>query len=95
MSPWGAGVANICCASIPTVWHPGMKVRVVWNMPEGVKDVIKEKVVEVEKYDEPGSIYIHVFPNDEVRVIVSNVYPIHPDHPIPPPVKPNDAKPSR
>ena len=28
MSAWGAGIANICCTSIPRVWHPGMKVLV-------------------------------------------------------------------
>jgi hypothetical protein len=59
MTRWGAGNANICCASIPRVWYPGMKVRVRWNMPVHGNDVIKEKIVEVEKYDKPGSIYIH------------------------------------
>ena len=83
MSRWGAGNANICCTSIPRVWYPGMKVLVRWNMPLGVKDVIKEKVVEVEKYDRPGSIYMHFFPNDEVRVVVSRNGPGAPDYPIP------------
>ena len=88
MSAWGAGVANICCTSIPRVWYPGMKVLVRWNMPEGVKDVVKEKVVEVEKYERPGDIYLHFFPNDEVRVVITNLDPTHPNHPIPPPVEP-------
>lgn len=88
MSAWGAGVADICCTTIPRVWHPGMKVLVRWNMPEGVRDVIKEKVVEVEKYDEPGSIYMHFFPDGEVRVVVSWVGPANPRYPIPRPIKP-------
>ena len=88
MSAWGAGVANICCASIPRIWYPGIKVRVRWNMPEGIQDVIKEKTVEVERYDEPGSIYMHFFPNDEVRVVVSNTAGFGAKHPIAPPVKP-------
>lgn len=92
MQAWSAGVAGVCCASIPRVWYPGMKVRVEWNMPEGIKDVIKEKIVEVEKYDEPGSIYIHIFPNDEVRVVVTSVGGYSPKHPIPPPVKPSGAR---
>lgn len=91
MSAWGAGIANICCTSIPRVWYPGMKVLVQWNMPDGIKDVIKEKIVEVEKYDETGSIYLHFFPNDEVRVVVSVVGPLNPHHPIPAPVKPAPA----
>jgi hypothetical protein len=95
MDAWSAGVAGVCCASIPRIWYPGMKVTVRWDMPEGRRHVIKEKVVEVEKYDEPGSIYIHVFPNDEVRVVVSRVGPINPRHPIRPPAKPSTAERSR
>ena len=88
MNAWGAGGPAICCTTIPRIWYPGMKVRVRWDMPDGHKHNIKEKVVEVEKYEESGSIYLHFFPNDEVRVVVSNVYPWHPEHPIKPPVKP-------
>jgi len=88
MSAWGAGVANICCTSIPSVWYPGMKVLVRWNMPEGVKDVVKEKVVEVEKYDETGDIYMHFFPNDEIRIVVSNAAGFSLKHPIRPPLEP-------
>ena len=73
MDAWGAGIAGTCCASIPRVWYPAMKVLVRWNMPEGIKDVVKEKVVEVEKYERPGSIYLHFFPNDEVRVVITSV----------------------
>ena len=91
MSAWGAGGAEVCCTSIPLVWHPGMKVLVQWNMPEGIKDVIKEKIVEVEKYDEPGDIYLHFFPNDVVRVVVTNIGGSGTKHPIPAPVKPVPA----
>lgn len=41
-----------------------MKVRVRWNMPIGRQDVIKEKIVEVEKYEETGDVYLHFFPNN-------------------------------
>lgn len=91
MSAWGAGNANICCASIPGAWYPGMKVTVRWNMPVGIKDVIKEKVVEVEKYERPGDIYMNFFPNDEVRVVVSRNGPRAPDYPIPHNGKPTDT----
>ncbi|MGK5056915.1 DUF3304 domain-containing protein [Janthinobacterium sp. LB2P49] len=82
MARWGAGLANICCTSIPRVWYPGMNVLVRWNMPEGHTDVVKEKIVEVERYDEPGDIYMHFFPNDEVRVVVSNAGGRGKTHPI-------------
>ncbi|MDB5802343.1 MAG: hypothetical protein JWL63_3282 [Rhodocyclales bacterium] len=94
MSAWGAGGADICCTSIPRAWYPGMKVLVRWDMPDGHTHVVKEKIVEVEKYDEPGSIYMHFFPNDEVRVVVSNAQGYSLKHPIAPPVRPSsqDAK---
>ena len=92
MSEWSAGGASICCASIPKVWYPGMMVRVRWNMPIGRKDVIKEKMVEVERYERPGDIYLHFFPNDVVRVIVTNIGGPSSEHPIPPPIKPTGAR---
>ena len=82
MARWGAGLANICCTSIPLVWYPGMNVLVRWDMPEGLEHIVKEKVVEVEKYDRPGSIYINFFPDDVVRVVVSRAGPGHPTYPI-------------
>ena len=91
MAAWGAGSANICCASIPRVWYPGMRVTVKWNMPIGVKDVIKEKIVKVEKYDRVGDVYLHFFADDEVRVVVSGNGPRAPDYPIPHSGKPQDT----
>ncbi|MBS1161667.1 MAG: hypothetical protein H6R15_4086 [Proteobacteria bacterium] len=92
MTRWGAGGANICCATIPRVWYPGMKVSVRWDMPDGHTHNVKEKIVDVEKYDKPGSVYIHFFPNEEIRVIVTSIAGWSQEHPIPPPVKPANAK---
>lgn len=91
MSAWGAGNGNICCVVIPRVWYPHMTVKVRWNMPIGIKDVIKERVVEVEKYDRLGDVYLNFFPNDEVRVVVSRNPPGADDFPIPHFGKPKDA----
>lgn len=92
MDAWWAGVASICCTSIPRVWYPGMKVHVRWDMPVGRTHNVKEKTVEVEKYEKPGSVYLHFFPNDEVRVVVTNIVGFSSGHPIPPPVKPANAQ---
>jgi len=91
MARWGVGGADVCCTSIPRVWYPGMKVLVRWDMPLGDQHVVKEKVVEVEKYETPGSIYMHFFPNDEVRVVVSPVGPRNPAYPIRHLGNPNEA----
>jgi hypothetical protein len=90
MGAWGAGMGNVCCATVPTKWYPGMHVIVRWDVPEGSNHIYKEKTVEVEKYDEPGSIYLHFFPNDEVRVVVSQYVGWSPKHPITPPEKPSN-----
>ncbi|PIF11932.1 DUF3304 domain-containing protein [Janthinobacterium sp. 13] len=82
MARWGAGGAEVCCASIPRVWYAGMMVLVRWDMPEEHTHIVKEKMVEVEKYDEPGDIYMHFFPDDGVRVVVSNVDGDSKIHPI-------------
>ena len=91
MGRWGAGHGDICCTSIPSVWHPGVNVLVRWDMPEGHEHIVKEKMVEVEKYNEPGDIYMHFFPNGEIRVVVSNWAGYGRGHPIVPPVKPGNA----
>ena len=91
MARGGVGGADVCCTSIPRVWYPGMKVLVRWDMPVGHQHIVKEKVVEVEKYETPGSIYMHFFPNDEVRVVVSPVGPGNPAYPIRHLDKPNEA----
>lgn len=89
MEPWGAGAANICCVSVPKTWFPGLKLLVRWDMPEGSKHIYQQKVIEVEKYDETGSVYIHVLPDDEVRVVISNYDGWSSKHPIPPPKQPS------
>jgi hypothetical protein len=82
---WSAGVGSMCCVPFPMKWYPGLQIEVVWDMPEGTKDIYKKKIVDVEKYDEPGTIYLHFFPNDEVRVVVTDWIGSSPNHPIPPP----------
>jgi hypothetical protein len=86
--PYSAGIANICCVTVPRKWRPGLKFLVGWDMPIGAKHVYKQKIVEVEKYDEPGSVYLHFFPDDQVRIVVTSWYGGAQEHPIPPPVKP-------
>ena len=65
---------------VPRTWTPGMKVKVRWK-PNG-RDYI-EKTTTIPRYDAIGMLYVHFFPNDEVRVVVSNYYPESRYHPIP------------
>lgn len=83
--PYHAGIANICCVSLPKIWRPGLEYVVRWDVPEGRKHNIREKVVKVERYYESGSVYVHFFDNDEIRIVVSRWYGESQNHPIPPP----------
>lgn len=80
-----AGVGSMCCVSLPKKWHPGLKVEVAWDMPEGTKHILKSKLVEVERYERPGTVYLHFFSDDTIRVVVTNSVGASPNHPIAPP----------
>ena len=88
MDEYAAGGAEVCCAMIPSKWYPGLKATVRVTFAVGRKLTGLSKVVEVEPYNEAGSIFIHLFPNDEVRVIVTRYGGSSTKHPIPAPVKP-------
>lgn len=77
-----AGIANFCCVTLPERWRPGLTVKVDWDMPEGVTHIYKSKIVDVEKYIEPGELYLHFFLDDEVRVVVTMRVGASPNHPI-------------
>ena len=66
---------------VPRTWTPGMKVKVRWK-PNGRGYI--EKTTTIPRYDAIGMLYVHFFPNDEVRVVVSQVGTLNPNHPIPP-----------
>ena len=53
---------------LPVKWHPSMKVKVRWK-PNG-RDWV-EKYTTILPYDEAGTLYVHFFENDQVRVVSS------------------------
>ncbi|MGZ9709454.1 DUF3304 domain-containing protein [Glaciimonas sp. GNP009] len=65
---------------LPDQWQPGMKVKVRWK--PNARDWI-EKTTTIRKYDEVGSLDVHFFENDEVRLVSSaHYYPGSPKYPI-------------
>jgi hypothetical protein len=81
----GASCGGIIAAgyALPKTWFPGMKVKVRWNRPIKGVDSWHEKTTNIMRYDEAGTIYVHFFPGDQVRV-VSAAYngPGNPGHSI-------------
>lgn len=84
----GGGGGIICCVILPRRWREGLMVEVRWSINDWSKENRVEMdagnyeslqwggayraKVPVEKYDEPGDIYVHFFPNGRVRVVSSN-----------------------
>lgn len=48
----------------------------------------KFKTVTVPKYDTPETLWIHFFPNDEIKVVMSKYAPWNPKHGLPDPEQP-------
>ncbi|SPS01592.1 DUF3304 domain-containing protein [Cupriavidus taiwanensis] len=89
---YGGDIAGTCCVRLPRLYRPGLTVDIDYDLTldDGSKHNWKtRKAVPVEPFAEPGDVYVHFFPNDKIRVVVSRVYPFGKDHPIPRPVDPN------
>jgi hypothetical protein len=67
---------------IPKVWVPGLTVRVRWSTFANGKFYWHEKYTTIARYAEAGNVYVHFFPNDEVRIVVSNIGASGDAHPI-------------
>lgn len=57
-----------------------------------VRGVRKSKTVEVPEYATPETLWVHFFPNDEVKVVMSKYGPGHPKHGLPSPHIPGVSK---
>ncbi|MDO9402826.1 MAG: DUF3304 domain-containing protein [Polaromonas sp.] len=70
---------------VPLKWKPGLKVKVRWSTyaPGATEPVWHEKYTSILPYAEPGSVYVHFFDGDEVRIAVANNGATSPFHPIP------------
>jgi Protein of unknown function (DUF3304) len=82
---------------VPKQWVPGLTVRVRWTTFDVASKEFSwhEKYTTIAPYAEVGSLWVHFFPQDEVRVVVSNIGASGPEHPIvfgvrvPPPEDPS------
>jgi Protein of unknown function (DUF3304) len=82
---------------VPKQWVPSLTVRVRWTTFDVATKEFSwhEKYTTIAPYAEVGSLWVHFFPQDEVRVVVSNIGASGPEHPIvigvrvPPPEDPS------
>ena len=81
----GKGGREVCCVSVPTRWRPGLAVDVRWevlNWRDRSAGFYRASV-ELERYTEPGRLYVHFLPDGTVRVVTSMKGPRSPDYPGP------------
>jgi hypothetical protein len=93
----GIGGGTDCCIGIPTNWRPDMKIIVQWTVsvwdenlqPNASGGYAAPKVigvyraaVPVEKYDRPGTLYIHFFQGGKTRIVSSEFGALSAKHPI-------------
>jgi len=92
---YGSRNAGSCCVRLPVVYRPGLTVDVTYDLliNDDKDDNWKTKTgVPVEPYSEPGSLYVHFFPNDQIRVVVSRPGAWSTKHPIPHPINPDQKR---
>ncbi|MGW8429365.1 DUF3304 domain-containing protein [Peribacillus simplex] len=83
MEPRASGNAATCCVTLPRLWHPGLKVTVVYRTSSMfLKD--PSSYVERDIFVAPyrpfldGFIYFMYFPGDQVRVVATPYFPGYP-----------------
>ncbi|WQI20182.1 DUF3304 domain-containing protein [Stenotrophomonas maltophilia] len=83
MEPRASGNAATCCVTLPRLWHPGLKVTVVYRTSSMfLKDPQSyvESDISVAPYRPflDGFIYFFYFPGDKVRVVATPYTPGYP-----------------
>lgn len=74
------GGTNAAGYPLPKQWRPGMKVKVSWKL-DG--QPWRETTTNIMRYENSGRVFLHIFNNNQARVVVSDFYsPTSPKHPI-------------
>lgn len=85
----GGGGSFVCCVSIPARWRDGLMVTVRWKDDQDHPEKYKEQMVPIPEYtdDDIGSLVVHFYPNDVVKILVTNKTNRYPGYPFPRPHK--------
>ncbi len=86
--------------SVTIAWEPDGS----WLLDDQGKEVIRDgktvlvrgkrktKIVALPQYDKPEDLWIHFFPNEEIKLVMSKYGPGHPKHGLPSPYIPGVSK---
>ena len=95
----GGGGGLVCCVMIPAKWRRGIEVEVRWSIESwshenraeiksgefrsvGIEETYLANVP-LEKYEQPGDLYIHFFSHGKVRIVSTMHAPNSHAHPVP------------
>ncbi len=88
LDPLGGGGAFTCCVEIPLRWKPGIKVKVWWMYQGGTSVLPPEPPPHTAEIELPpyqpgdiGSVQVHFYPDQKIRVLVAKIGIRHPDYP--------------
>jgi hypothetical protein len=94
---YGGGGKFTCCVGVPRYWRPGLTATVRWTTSSSIPgthsgETWHEEIVAIDPYEKAGgSMNTHFFPDNKVRLIVSEMGPSAEKYPgPPPPEKPAD-----
>lgn len=82
-----SGGKESCCVAIPNMWRPGLKVKIAWEYDTYQNDrnsplPPQEAEVEVPRYTKPGTFQVHFYPDNKIKIVVSNCFPGHAFYPM-------------
>lgn len=73
------GGTNAAGYPLPKQWRPGMKVKVRWKLD---RQPWRETTTNIMRYSSAEMLFVHIFNNDQVRVVSALAYPGSTLHPI-------------
>lgn len=85
------GCQNPAGLQVDRVWHANQKIAVFWRRNPKAEERLNNTrdgyihvalALAVPRYDKPMPAWLHLFPNDEARLVFSNEPPAGPQHPI-------------
>jgi Protein of unknown function (DUF3304) len=73
----GKGGRQVCCASLPAQWRPGLSVRIKWGVTNWRDHVFSmhERDVSITRYANVGRLWVHFLADGSIQVISSDIGP--------------------
>ncbi|MTV54493.1 DUF3304 domain-containing protein [Massilia buxea] len=81
-----SGGAETCCVAIPTVWRPGLAVKIWWKYDGFTEETTPaspsaEIAIPIPEYKVPGRLQVHFY-REKIKIVVSPCSPQHPFYPM-------------